>query len=211
MRRQPSDCAMGINQPNWDNEPKKPPSRHIYPKHETEWISTPGGDIDLGNTVKFLSQYILNSPNPSNDRPIINCPKCGAASLHVEKKFWGRITKIYASRVQIGVYGKKELNINAFETHMENGKDIIAICLNCNHNRTPLSSFATEKNIEIKKEFDPRDRTIYCVKCFSTQRSIHDKQSGKDLNITSFWQITDLQNVFLRCTDCGHEQDFPVD
>ena len=134
-----------------DTEPKKPrPPSTPVPVHRHEWITTPGGDIELTSTVKFIKTLLKPvDTNPKNNELLINCPKCHAYGLRAKKGIFG-IIRILAGVCHVG---SEKLNLNALKSHTENGKDVIAICLKCNHNRLPLSPFAVEQNAkEMRKK-----------------------------------------------------------
>lgn len=193
-----------------DSTPPPLPTR--FPENETEWISTPGGDIHLDLTVGFIR--FLNTMNRSEATGnILYCPKCGESALRVRKNFFG---KIYIHRKK-GIantvnHGFPKLDIKAFDTHMEDGKEVIAICLCCDYNRRPLSPDASAKNANIRKNLNPNERLFFCNNCPSVELDLYDKLSNEKMPLNNGKrQITDVNNCYLKCSNCGYEQDFPSD
>ena len=212
------------NHAHWNNEPYDnefdkdtiPRPRHPEPKQETVWISTPGGDIHLRFSIKWILYLIspTEKDDPRNIKHRVHCPKCEAISIPVKKGFFRNygvpgnvLNGKYLSYVAIDA---TKLELNAFETHMENGKEVIAVCLECNHNRSPLSPFAIEQNAKIKEYLGPHHRsTSFCNKCKSIAMAVCDRHSGNEIRRTpDDPPITDFESYFFRCDKCGHEQDY---
>ena|GEM_PF-3818070 len=203
MRYDPS-TDYNINGLLEETPPKPTPSINNFPEEQREWISTPGGDIELTYTIELIINYLRPARNPKHNKQLINCPKCSTRALQAKKGFFGGIN-LWAGIGNMGITSTKKLNLNALETHIENGKEVIAICLKCNHNRSPLSPFATAENAKIKK---PKETITVCNKCFSRKLALHDKYTGEAVKRLpgQYIEKGDWPNFYFQCSDCGNKQ-----
>ena len=210
-----------LNNPHWElssgnDVPKIKPPHPQTPEQETEWISTPGGDIQLRASINILLYLILRTDknDTKNIKYRVHCPKCGIISTLVRKTFWG-----FGSRYMILIgtallhvnKDDVDLNIKTYETHIENGKEVVSICLACDYNRSPLSPFAAEQNAIIKEQFKHL-KDFFCDKCKNFDLTVHSKHTGEripDEDAASIFE-PDFGDYFHRCPECGHNQDIKL-
>jgi len=188
----------------------------LYIQGEGTMIASPGALVGgrggyFGFRYSLEDIQMLLKPTHASEKHtknLVHCPKCGKPSLILRKAIM-LYNRVFAGEKQLDFRGDERRN---FETHVENDRTVIAICLSCEHNRTPGTIISTEKIYSWK--FADRDKILpyKCSKCRFSCLSLHDKKSGEKVEIPDGEPIpvSQLQHLQLHCLCCGNKRNFDM-
>ena len=167
--------------------------KNLPSEDEKEWIAIPlkghRGYIKLRLT---MDEILIVLDVLAAKR--IHCPKCGRPSLYIKKNgVWLATINVCDSRF-------KQRELDVLESHMENGKVAIAICLRCNHNREPFKYWGYIPEI-------PNGEIIRCKKCKSVNLSVYKKSADSERTFANDAHLYHVHNLCVNCLDCGQRQE----
>jgi len=186
----------------------------LYIQEEGTMIASPAasagkqdGYFGIRHSLEEI-QMFLNPTNASNKptKNLVHCPKCGKPSLLLKKAIF-LFNRIFAGEKRLARRGTERDN---FETHVENNKTVIAICLSCEHNRTPGTIISSAK-IYNWRFSESHDIFAYkCKLCRFPCLSVHDKKSGEKVELPDGepFLASQLHHLHLQCLSCGNKRNF---